>query len=128
MKFYKDIWIYFHKTYSTLWSCEHLSSFLFVQTNDKALQLSYIFKINFKTTLYVRRKSWKILICRRIFYPINTYIQFILYVRRVLKHLNSVISSELQCKYTNARFTPRYPEMVCLIKYGLDLDVYNFKY
>ena len=33
---YNAIWIYFHKSYSTLWSCEHLSSFLFVQNNEEA--------------------------------------------------------------------------------------------
>ena len=37
---YNDIWIYFHESYSTLWSYEQLSSFLFVQTIDEALHLS----------------------------------------------------------------------------------------
>ena len=38
--FYNDIWIYFHESYSTLWSCEHLSR-------------CHSFKINFKTTFHV---------------------------------------------------------------------------
>ena len=46
---YNAIWIYFHKSYSTLWSCEYLS---FCADQWESIPAVIHFKISFQTTFH----------------------------------------------------------------------------